>query len=957
MPEDPEVGSVEGAETGEEIRPVESRVRGMYREYFLDYASYVILERAVPALMDGLKPVQRRLMHALKEMDDGRFHKVANVIGQTMKYHPHGDASIGDALVQLGQKNLLIDTQGNWGNIYTGDSAAAPRYIEARLSKFALEVGFNPKITEWQASYDGRGREPVALPVKFPLLLAQGVEGIAVGLSTKVLPHNFVELIDASVAHLRGKKVEILPDFPTGGIADFSQYNDGERGGRIRVRAKITVDDKKTLVITELPFGTTTTSLIDSIIKANDKGKIKIKKIEDNTAEHVEIMLHLVPGVSPDQTVDALYAFTSCETAISPLCCVIEDDKPLFTGVSELLKRSTEHTVDLLRADLHIQLTELQEQWHFASLEKIFIEQRIYRDIEEAETWEQVLENIWEGLKPHIGHLLREITEEDIARLTEIKIKRISKFDSAKADDQITSLEGKIAEVKGHLENLVEYTIEYFKTLKKKYSAGRERKTEIRNFDTVVAAKVAMANAKLYVNREEGFMGTSLKRDEFVCDCSDLDDILVIRKDGTLVVTKVDSKKFVGKDILYLGVYQKGDDRTVYNVIYRDGTKGASFVKRFAMTGVTRDKEYHLTQGSKGSQILYLSVNPNGEAETVTVHLRVIANLKKLKWDLDFAELSVRSRSARGNTVTKNSIKKVELKSEGVSTLAARKLWFDDAVLKINDQDRGRLLGAFRGEDRLLQVEKSGRYRIFIPELTTHFDEAPYFLAKWDAEAPYAIVYYDGEREKHMVKRCILEPKNDQWDYLISDHAQSEVQVLSAANLVEVSVHFRKVKGKEKEAETLHLQEFISVKGWKAAGNQLSAWPVKQVLVLREEWTSSNEPEALDMEAVEAPSDESDKPEGASSQQSSEAATYPTAPREEATDLDAETVLEAQPIPAQPEPMAPAENPKTPAVPSITLEVVDLTTDARSPEPSAASTSEVEDGADTEEDGQFTLKF
>jgi topoisomerase-4 subunit A len=541
--------------------------------------------------------------------------------------------------------------------------------------------------------------------------------------------------------------------------------------------------------------------------------------------------------------------------------------------------------------------------------------------------------------------------------LTEIKIKRISKFDSAKADDQITSLEGKIAEVKGHLENLVEYTIEYFKTLKKKYSAGRERKTEIRNFDTVVAAKVAMANAKLYVNREEGFMGTSLKRDEFVCDCSDLDDILVIRKDGTLVVTKVDSKKFVGKDILYLGVYQKGDDRTVYNVIYRDGTKGASFVKRFAMTGVTRDKEYHLTQGSKGSQILYLSVNPNGEAETVTVHLRVIANLKKLKWDLDFAELSVRSRSARGNTVTKNSIKKVELKSEGVSTLAARKLWFDDAVLKINDQDRGRLLGAFRGEDRLLQVEKSGRYRIFIPELTTHFDEAPYFLAKWDAEAPYAIVYYDGEREKHMVKRCILEPKNDQWDYLISDHAQSEVQVLSAANHVEVSVHFRKVKGKEKEAETLHLQEFISVKGWKAAGNQLSAWPVKQVLVLREEWTSSNEPEALDMEAVEAPSDESDKPEGASSQQSSEAATYPTAPREEATDLDAETVLEAQPIPAQPEPMAPAENPKTPAVPSITLEVVDLTTDARSPEPSAASTSEVEDGADTEEDGQFTLRF
>ncbi|HAB32033.1 MAG TPA: DNA gyrase/topoisomerase IV subunit A, partial [Cryomorphaceae bacterium] len=494
-----------------EERPVESRVRGMYREYFLEYASYVILERAVPALMDGLKPVQRRLMHALKEMDDGRFHKVANVIGQTMKYHPHGDASIGDALVQLGQKNILVETQGNWGNIYTGDSAAAPRYIEARLSKFALEVGFNAKITEWQSSYDSRGREPVALPVKFPLLLAQGVEGIAVGLSTKVLPHNFVELIDASIAHLRGRKVEIYPDFPTGGIADFSQYNDGERGGRVRVRAKISVEDKKTLVITEIPFGTTTTSLIDSIIKANDRGKIKIKKIEDNTAEHVEILLHLVPGISPDQTVDALYAFTACETAISPLCCVIENDRPLFTGVSELLKQSTEHTVDLLRAELGIQLSEFQEQWHFASIEKIFIQERIYRDIEEAETWEQVLENIWEGLKPHVGHLLREVTEEDLVRLTEIKIKRISKFDADKADDQLASLEGKIAEIKHYLETLIDYAVEYFRNLKKKYAAGRERRTEIRSFDTVVAAKVAMANVKLYINREEGFMGTGLK--------------------------------------------------------------------------------------------------------------------------------------------------------------------------------------------------------------------------------------------------------------------------------------------------------------------------------------------------------------------------------------------------------------------------------------------------------------
>ena len=915
----------------EEERPQESRVRGMYREYFLDYASYVILERAVPALQDGLKPVQRRLMHALKEMDDGRFHKVANVIGQTMKYHPHGDASIGDALVQLGQKNLLIDTQGNWGNIYTGDSAAAPRYIEARLSKFALEVSFNAKITEWQASYDGRAKEPVTLPVKFPLLLAQGVEGIAVGLSTKVLPHNFIELIDASIAHLRGRKVEIFPDFPTGGIADFSQYNDGERGGRVRCRAKIAVDDKKTLVITEIPFGTTTTSVIDSIIKANDKGKIKIKKIEDNTAEHVEIVLHLVPGISPDQTVDALYAFTACEVSISPLCCVIEDDKPLFTGVSNLLKRSTEHTLDLLRAELSIQLNELQEQWHFASLEKIFIENKIYRDIEEAETWEQVLENIWEGLKPHVGHLLREVTEDDLVRLTEIKIKRISKFDSDKADDQLAALEGRIAEVKHHLDTLVEYAVEYFKNLKKKYSAGRERKTEIRSFDTVVAAKVAIANAKLYVNREEGFMGTGLKRDEYVCDCSDLDDIIVIRQDGTLMVTKVDAKKFVGKDILYLGVYQKGDDRTVYNLIYRDGSKGASFVKRFAMTGVTRDKEYDLTQGTKGSEILYLSVNPNGEAETVTIHLRAAAKIKKLKWDLDFAELAVRARSARGNTVSKNSIKRIELKSEGVSTLAARKLWFDEAVLKINDQERGRILGAFRGEDRLLQLDAKGRYRIFIPELATHFEEAPFFLAKWEAEKPYAIVYYDGEKDKHMVKRCVLEPKNDQWDYLISDHAQSEVLVISASDQVDIEVTFKKVKGKDKDPETVNLQDFIAVKGWKAAGNQLTTWPVKGINVLRDE---NEEAPIADMEAAHVWEEVTDWSEP------------------EMAEDSAHTPVPSPVLDAQPAPPA-AEEKSAPEKPSITLEVVDLTAS----EPAAPPAESSEDDLDQEEDGQFTLKF
>jgi topoisomerase IV subunit A len=912
-----------------EERPVESRVRGMYREYFLEYASYVILERAVPALMDGLKPVQRRLMHALKEMDDGRFHKVANVIGQTMKYHPHGDASIGDALVQLGQKNILVETQGNWGNIYTGDSAAAPRYIEARLSKFALEVGFNAKITEWQSSYDSRGREPVALPVKFPLLLAQGVEGIAVGLSTKVLPHNFVELIDASIAHLRGRKVEIYPDFPTGGIADFSQYNDGERGGRVRVRAKISVEDKKTLLITEIPFGTTTTSLIDSIIKANDRGKIKIKKIEDNTAEHVEILLHLVPGISPDQTVDALYAFTACETAISPLCCVIENDRPLFTGVSELLKQSTEHTVDLLRAELGIQLSEFQEQWHFASIEKIFIQERIYRDIEEAETWEQVLENIWEGLKPHVGHLLREVTEEDLVRLTEIKIKRISKFDADKADDQLASLEGKIAEIKHYLETLIDYAVEYFRNLKKKYAAGRERRTEIRSFDTVVAAKVAMANVKLYINREEGFMGTGLKRDEFVCDCSDMDDILVIRNNGTLLVTKVDAKKFVGKDILYAGVYLKGDDRTVYNLMYRDGMKGSSFVKRFAMTGVTRDKEYHLTQGTKESSILYLSVNPNGEAETVTVHLRALAHLKKLKWDVDFSGIAVRSRSARGNTVTKNAIKKIELKSEGLSTLAARKLWFDEAVLKLNDHGRGRLLGAFRGEDRLLQVDKNGRARIFIPELTTHFEELPYFLEKWEADKPYAMVYFDGEKERSMVKRFVFEPKNDQWDYLISDHNQSEVWVLNAADHVEVEVTYKKIKGKEKDTEVVNLQDFITVKGWKAAGNQLSTWPVKSLMVTlaenvaqegntREELTPE-EPSVGDRPEVENPPVE---------------------------------LLETQVMPLRDDPATQNLEDEKSEMLSVTLEEVDL-----SPKETHTSLPPVHDDVDTEDDGQFTLKF
>jgi topoisomerase-4 subunit A len=817
------------------LKDAPSRVRTMYQDYFLEYASYVILERAVPALEDGLKPVQRRLFHALREMEDGRFHKVANVIGQTMKYHPHGDASIGDALVQLGQKNIMVETQGNWGNILTGDNAAAPRYIEARLSKFALEVAFNPKITEWQASYDGRAKEPVHLPLKFPLLLAQGVEGIAVGLSTKVLPHNFLELIDASIALLQNKPFELFPDFPTGGIADISQYNDGERGGRVRVRARITSPDKKSLVITEIPFGTTTASLMESIVKANEKGKIKVKKIEDNTAEHVEIVVHLAPNISPDKTIDALYAFTACESSISPLCCVIEGDRPIFVGVRELLKRSTQHTLELLRMELEVQLHELQEQWHFASLERIFIENRIYRDIEECETWEAVLAAIDSGLKPHIGHLVRAVTQEDLVRLTEIRIKRISKFDSDKANDHIAALEGRMAEIKHHLEHLVTYAVNYFKELRKKYGAGRERKTELRLFDAVVASKVAIANEKLYVNRAEGFVGIGLKKDEYVCDCSDLDDVVVIRRDGTLLVTKVDQKTYVGNDILYVNVFKKGDQRTVYNAIYRDGTKGASFVKRFNVTGITRDREYPVTQGTKGSELLYLSANPNGEAEVVTVHLKPLAALKKLRFDLDFASLAVRGRSSRGNTVTKYQIKKVELKEKGVSTLAARNIWLDETVRRLNDEGRGRLLGAFRGDDKILTVASNGIFRLTSYDLSTHFDEEVVHWEKWRPEAPITVVYWDASKNAHFIKRLVMESDSDLRVTLISEAPGSTLTAFSTHPTPQLTLSFKKVKDKTREDEVLEAAEFIAVKGWKAQGNKLSAWPIKSVSVFEPE--------------------------------------------------------------------------------------------------------------------------
>jgi topoisomerase-4 subunit A len=816
----------------EEPKETITRVTGMYKDWFLDYASYVILERAVPAIEDGFKPVQRRIMHSMKDLDDGRYNKVANIVGHTMQYHPHGDASIADAMVQLGQKDLLIDTQGNWGNILTGDGAAASRYIEARLSKFALDVVYNPKITEWQASYDGRRKEPVNLPVMFPLLLAQGGEGIAVGLSTKILPHNFIELIEASIKYLKGKSFTLLPDFPTGGIADFSNYNDGMRGGRVRVRAKISQLDKYTLAITEIPFGTNTSTLIDSILKANDKGKIKIKRIEDNTAANVEILVHLPPGISPDKTIDALYAFTSCETPISPLGCVIEDNKPLFIGVSEMLRRSTDNTVQLLKQDLEIKLDELEEQWHFASLERIFIEKRIYRDIEEEETWEGVISAIDKGLQPHIKHLKRAITEEDIVRLTEIRIKRISKFDIDKAQQKIDALEDQIAEVKHHLEHLIDYAIAYFTRLKKEYGPGRERKTEIRAFDDVDATKVVIRNTKLYVNREEGFVGMSLKKDEYVCDCSDIDDIIVFTGEGKMVVTKVDAKTFVGKGIIHVAVFNKKDNRTIYNMIYRDGKSGPSYIKRFAVTGITRDKEYDLTNGNKLSSVLYFSANHNGEAEVVTVLLRQAGSIKKLKWDIDFSNILIKGRDSKGNLVTKYPIKKIELKEKGVSTLKPRKIWFDDAVQRLNVDGRGELIGEFRGEDRILIINQSGVVKTIVPEITAHFDDDMIVLEKWIPKKPISAIYYDGEKERYYVKRFVVENENKE-EVFISEHEKSQLEIVSTDWRPMVEVVYAKSKGKDaKDSQIVNLEDFIAVKGIKAIGNQLTTDKIKQINLL-----------------------------------------------------------------------------------------------------------------------------
>ncbi len=830
------------------------RVSGMFEDWFLDYASYVILERAVPAIEDGFKPVQRRIMQSMKDLDDGRYNKVANIVGHTMQYHPHGDASIGDAMVQIGQKDLLIDMQGNWGNILTGDSAAASRYIEARLSKFALDVVYNPKITEWQSSYDGRRKEPVNLPVMFPLLLAQGGEGIAVGLSTKILPHNFNELIDASIKHLKGKKFTIFPDFPTAGIADCSDYKDGLRGGKIRVRAKISQLDKTTLNISEIPFGTTTSSLIDSILKANDKGKIKIKKIEDNTAAEVEILVHLPSGISPDKTIDALYAFTNCENSISPLGCVIEDNKPLFIGVTEMLQRSTDHTVELLKFNLEIKLDEFEEQWHFASLERIFIENRIYRDIEEEETWEGVISAIDKGLKPHIAHLKRPINQDDIERLTEIRIKRISKFDIDKAQQKIESLEDQIAQVKYDLEHLTDYAIAYFTRLKNDYGKGRERLTELRLFEDVDATKVVMRNTKLYVNRAEGFIGTSLKRDEYVCDCSDIDDIIVFTKEGKMMVTKVDTKTFVGKDIIYVAVFKKKDKRTIYNMIYRDGSKGPSYVKRFAVTSTTRDREYDLTNGSKGSTLLYFSANPNGEAEVVTIFLRQVGSIKKLKWDLDFSEIIIKGRNSKGNQVTKHAIKKIELKEHGISTLKPRKIWFDDTVQRLNVDERGELIGEFRGEDRLLVITQAGVIKTILPELTARFDDDMIILEKWIPKKPISALYYDGEKERYYVKRFLIENENKE-EVFISEHPSSQLEIVATDWRPVAEVVFNKPRGKEqRDNEVLNFEEFIAIKGIKALGNQFTTDKIKQVSLL--ESLPYDEPEEVPAEEIEVVDEE-----------------------------------------------------------------------------------------------------
>lgn len=813
-------------------------INGLYENWFLDYASYVILDRAVPHINDGLKPVQRRILHSLKEMDDGRFNKAANVIGNTMKYHPHGDASIGDAMVQIGQKDLLIDCQGNWGDPITGDSAAAPRYIEARLSKFANEVVFNGDTTVWQLSYDGRNNEPITLPVKFPLLLAQGAEGIAVGLATKVMPHNFIELLEASIEALKGHRPNILPDFFTGGMADFSAYNEGMRGGKIRVRAKITEKDKKTLVITEIPFSTTTGSVIDSILSANDKGKIKIKKIEDNTAAHVEIVVQLAPGISPDVTIDALYAFTSCEVSISPNTCIIKGDKPHFMSVNDILIENTQNTKALLKQELEIKLHELQEKIFFSSLLKLFIQEGMYKnaEYENSGNFDVVVEVLNKLFAPFMAQLYREILPEDFKKLIDKPMSSITRFDVKKADEQMKSLADEIKVVKNHLRHLTEYAIAWFQKLLDKYSKGRERKTEIRLFDRVEASKVALANVKLYMNREDGFIGTGLRKDEFIADCSDLDEIIVFREDGKCIITKVADKNFVGKGILHAQVFKKGDERTIYNLIYKDGASGISYVKRFAVVGVTRDKEYDLTKGSKGSKVLYFTANPNGEAEIVTILLKPHTKLKKLQFDLDYADIAIKGRGSQGNIVSKYPIKKVLLKSKGVSTLSGLKIWYDDLLRRLNVDGRGKYLGEFDGDDKILQVHRDGWYELSTFELSNHFDADLILIQKFDPEKPFAVVQYEGKAKNHFIKRFVFEAIGvGKKLSLISEENGSKF--LHLTSNPEAMLKVDVLKGKTQIPETLEilLAEFIDVKGIRANGNRLTQHDVQHIEIFNHE--------------------------------------------------------------------------------------------------------------------------
>jgi topoisomerase-4 subunit A len=819
----------EGREGKKELHHI-VYLSSMYQNWFLDYASYVILERAVPYVNDGLKPVQRRILHAMKQMDDGRYTKVANIIGQTMMYHPHGDASIGDALVQLGQKDLLIDAQGNWGNILTGDGAAAPRYIEARLSKFALEVLFNPKTTKWQLSYDSRNKEPVTLPVKFPLLLAQGVEGIAVGLASKILPHNFIELIDACVDYLNHKDFELFPDFQTGGYIDVLKYNDGLRGGTVKIRAKIEKQDNKTLAITEIPFGRTTSSLIESIIKANDKGKIKIKKIDDNTAANVEILIHLLPGTSSDKTIDALYAFTDCEVSVSPNACIVEDDKPKFINVAEILKKSVDKTVELLKLELEIRLGELEEQWHFASLEQIFIDQRIYKDkaFEDSNNMEQAVDHIDKRLSPWKSRFRREITNDDILKLMEIRMGRILKFNTDKANEIIKGIENSIDEVSANLKNIIPFTIAWYGHLKNKYSKGRERKTEIRNFENIEAAKVIIANEKLYIDREEGFIGTGLKKAEFLCDCSDIDDIIVFRRDGAYYVTKVSEKAFIGKNLLHVAIFEKNDNRTIYNLVYRDGKAGYTYMKRFSVTGVTRDKEYNMTMGTEGSRILYFSANPNGEAEVLRITFKPKPKLKKLVDEIDMAQLAIKGRQSMGNLVTKNEVHKVTLKEKGLSTLGGRKIWFDEDVLRLNADGRGKYLGEFSGDEKILVIDKDGGYQVYSYDLENHFERGLLSIEKFRPEKIASVVYFDAEQNFYYVKRFQIEANGGKPCRFIGDNPENKLVSVTWVTYPRLEIEFGGDKN-SRENEIVEVAEFIGVKSYKAKGKRLSSYEVSNI--------------------------------------------------------------------------------------------------------------------------------